>query len=86
VKNVLLKITLVLHIMTVNAKKLPVTSVRRIVFVIVVLVMDRKLTEFLPGKFSSASTANPGEHIKSFLPVGSLSKILAAPSFRNNLI
>jgi len=52
-------IPLMLIVVTVEAEQLPITSVRRIVIMVVVFVMDRELAEFLSVKFSSAVGTDP---------------------------
>jgi len=54
-------IPLVLIVVTVKAEQLPVASIGGIVIVIVVLVMDGELAQFLAVKFTSAVCADPRE-------------------------
>ena len=54
-------IALMLIVVTVEAEQLPVAAVRRIVVMVVVLVMDRELVQFLPIKLSSTMGTDPGE-------------------------
>jgi hypothetical protein len=53
----------VLIVVTIETQKLPVAAIGRIVVVVVVLVMDRKLTELFAGKFASATRTEPGIHL-----------------------
>lgn len=46
-----------LVIMTINTEQLPVAAIDRIIFVVVVAVMNRQLLEPLAGKFATATPA-----------------------------
>lgn len=50
-----------LIVVAIEAEQLPVTAVRRIVMMVVVLVMDRKLAQFSAAKFASAVGTDPGK-------------------------
>ncbi len=65
--------------MTVETEQFPVASVRRIVVVVMVLVMDRELAEFLAVKLSSAVRADPWKHLERLLSIGLLQLCLGAP-------
>ena len=65
--------------MTVETEQFPVASVRRIVVVVMVLVMDRELAEFLAVKLSSAVRADPWKHLERVLSIGLLQLSLGAP-------
>jgi hypothetical protein len=55
-----------------KAQQLPIAAVRRIVVMIVVLVVDRKLTKPLAIEFAPAPSTDPGEKLERSLPVGFL--------------
>ena len=52
-------IPLVLIVVAVETEQLPVAPIRRIVVVVMVLVMDRELVEFLAVKFAAELTSIP---------------------------
>ncbi len=54
-------IALMLVVVAIEAEQLPVAAVGRIIVMVVVLVMDRELAQFLAVKFAPAVGANPGE-------------------------
>lgn len=60
-------ISLVFIVMAIEAEEFPIAAVRRIVVVIVVLMMDRELVQFLAVKFSAAVGADPGKEFKGLL-------------------
>jgi len=62
-------VTLMLVIVAVHAKKLPITAVRRIVVVVVILVMDRKLPRPLALELASAPAANRRKQFERPFPV-----------------
>jgi hypothetical protein len=68
------EIALMLSIVTIDAKQLPIASVRRIVVVVVILVVDGQLLKLLTRELPSASGANVGIHFERSIPilVGSL--------------
>ena len=53
-------ISRMLVIMAIKTKQLPITAVRRIIVMIVVLMMDRKLPEILAAKFAATTCAYMG--------------------------
>jgi len=65
-------IPLVLIVVTVETEQLPVASVRRIVVVVVVFMMDRELTQLFAGKFPPAVRTDPWEHFEGLIAIGSL--------------
>jgi hypothetical protein len=62
----------VLVVVTVEAQELPVASVRRIVMMIMVLVMDGELTESLATELPPAPGADMGENFERSLPISLL--------------
>ncbi len=60
-------IPLVLIVVAVEAEQLPVAPIRRIVVVVMVLVMDRELVEFLAVKFAAAMRTDPGKQFERSL-------------------
>ena len=58
--RLMLQKTAVFIIMAVDAEVFPITSVRRIVAMIVVFVVHRKKVEVFDGKLSTTAGAHPG--------------------------
>ncbi len=50
-------------VVTIETQQLPVAAIGRIVVVVVVLVMDRELTQRFAGKFASAMRTEPGIYL-----------------------
>ena len=65
-------IPLMLIVVTIETEQLPVAPVGWIIIVVVVLVMDRELAQFLAVKFSSAVRTDPRKHLERLLPIGLL--------------
>jgi len=82
----LIQILRMLLLMTVQAQKLPVAPVRRIVVVIVILVMDRELADPLARKFPPAPCTDPREYLERPFPILFLSSSPAAPRLGNDPI
>jgi len=59
-------------VVTVEAEQLPVTAVRGVVMMVVILVMDGELTQLFAFKFSSAVRADPGQYFQRASAVGLL--------------
>ncbi len=76
----------VLVFVAVDTQQLPVAAVRRIVVVVVILVMNRELSNFSPGEFSSAPGTDPRKNLERSLPIGLLSTLSKLPSLVDNLI
>ncbi len=76
----------VLVFVTVDTQQLPVAAVRRIVVVVVVLVMDRELSNFSSREFSPALGTDPRKNLERSLPIGLLSTLSKSPSLVDNLI
>jgi len=76
----------VLVFVTVDTQQLPVAAVRRIVVVVVILVMDRELSNFSPREFSSASGTDPRKNLERSLPIGLLSTLSKSPGLVDKLI
>ena len=72
VRSVTDLVTLMLIVVAVEAEQLPVAAVQGIVVMVMVLVMDRKLGQLLPVKFTSAVGTNPGEEFQRARSVGLL--------------
>ena len=51
-------------IVAVNAKVLPVATIRRIVVMIMILVMHREFVEILCTELAAAASANPRVNLK----------------------
>jgi hypothetical protein len=58
-----------LVVVTVETEQLPVAPVGRIVVVVVVLVMDRELAQFLAVKFASAVPTDPRKQFECLLSI-----------------
>ncbi len=65
-------IALMFVVVTVEAEQLPVTAVRGVVLMVVVLVMDGELTQLLAFKFPSTVRADPREYFQRACAVGLL--------------
>ena len=65
-------IPLVFIVVTVEAEQLPVASVKRIVVMVVILVVDRQLTQLLAVKFSSAVRTDPWKEFEGARSIGLL--------------
>jgi hypothetical protein len=72
-------IALVLIVVAVETEQLPVASIRRIVVVVMVLVMDRELVEFLAVKFAAAMRTDPGIQFEGPLSMALVLMRLVAP-------
>ncbi len=72
-------IPLMLIVVTIETEQLPVAPVWRIIVVVVVLVMDRELAQFLAVKLASAVRTDPRKYLERLLSVGLLQLKLGAP-------
>lgn len=72
-------IALVLIVVAVETEQLPVASIRRIVVVVMVLVMNRKLVEFLAVKLAAAMRTDPGKQFEGTLSKGMVQLRLVFP-------
>jgi hypothetical protein len=73
----------VLIFVTVEAQQLPVTSVGRIVVVVVVFVMNREFAKLFSAKFASAPGTNPGINFERLRPIGLLPLLTFVPRLGN---
>jgi len=64
-----IQITGVLVIVAVQAKQLPIASVGRVVFVVVVSVVHRELVQIFKGKFARTTATDPGIDLERLLPI-----------------
>lgn len=71
-------IPLMLIVVTIETQQLPVAPVGWIVIVVVVLVMDGELAQFLAVKLSSAVRTDPWKHLERVLSIGLLQLKLGA--------
>jgi len=71
---------------TVDTQQLPVAAVRRIIIVIVILMMDRELSNSLACKFAPTSRTDPLKHLKRSLPIGLLPALSVMPNLGYDLI
>ena len=58
-----------LVVVAVQAKQLPIASVGRVVFVVVVSVVHRELMQIFNGKFACTTAADPGIDLERLLPI-----------------
>jgi hypothetical protein len=72
-------IPLVLVVVAVKAEQLPVASVRRIVVVVMVFVVDRELAQLLAVEFPSAMGAEPWKEFERVLSMGLVTLGLIVP-------
>jgi hypothetical protein len=72
-------VPLVLIVVTVETEQLPVAPIWRIVVVVMVLMMDRELVEFLAVKFAAAMRTDPGKHFERPLSIALVLMRLVAP-------
>ena len=77
---------LVFVVVTVQAEQLPVASIRWIVVVIMVAVMDREFMHVGASEFPRATAADPRIHFQSLFPVSLLAFGTVPPGIRHNLI
>jgi hypothetical protein len=68
----------VLIVMTIQTKQFPVAPVWWIVLVVMVLVMDRELTQLLTFEFTPAMRADPRKEFEGLFPIGLLQLGLSA--------
>src|SRR5262249_13922757 len=76
----------VLIVVTVETQQLPVAPVGWIVVVVVVLVMDRQLTQLCTAKFPSAPCTDPGIQLERLRPISLFALIPVVPCLGDNLI
>jgi len=63
-------IPLMLIVVTIETEQFPIASVGRIILMVVVLMMDGELAEFLAVKFAPAVGADPGEELERLFARG----------------
>ena len=73
-----------LVVMAIKTKQLPVTAVRWIIVMVVVLVMDRELPQIFAAKLAATTCAYLGVQLQSLRPVALLALRALAPSHFNN--
>jgi hypothetical protein len=71
-------------VVTVYTQQLPVATVGWVIIVVVVLVMDRELTEFLALEIAPAPSTDPGIDLERLLPIALLPLLAVAPGFSYN--
>jgi len=64
-----IQITGVLVVVAVQAKQLPIASVGRVVFVVVVSVVHRELVQIFKGKFARTTATDPGINLERLLSI-----------------
>ncbi|OGT78787.1 MAG: hypothetical protein A3I78_08215 [Gammaproteobacteria bacterium RIFCSPLOWO2_02_FULL_56_15] len=73
-------------LMTVDTKQFPVASVRWVIVVIMIAVMDGQFTQIGTVKVPAATATYPRKHFQRLLPIGKLSLLTVFPGFSHNLI
>ncbi len=76
----------VLVIVAVETQQLPITPIRRIVVMVVILMMNRKLAQPLPVELASAPPTDPGKQLERLLAIGLRPLILMTPGLGNDSI
>jgi len=84
VKPVLIQISRVLIVVAIETQQFPVAPVWRIVIVVVVSVMDRKLTKLFAFEFTPAARTDPGKNLERLLPITLFSLLAAAHGLSYN--
>ena len=80
------KLPLMFIVMAVQAEKLPVAAVGRIVGVIVVAVMNRQFTQVGAGEFPRAAPADPRIEFQRLFPVALAARFGAAASIGEDAV
>lgn len=83
VSSVSLDLFLVLIVMAIETKQFPVASIRGIVVVIVVSVMDGQFPEIAMCEFSTTTTANPGVQFESTFSIALFALVASLSGFKN---
>ncbi len=73
-----------LFFMTDRAKQLPIAPVRRVVFVVVIFVVNREFAESFAGELSAAPPTYMRKNLEGLFPIGILATFCAAPSLGND--
>ena len=81
----LFQILRVLMVVAVDTQQLPVTAVRGIVIVVVILVMDRELTKFFAREFAPTIRADPRKHPERLFPIAFEPTLSLAPSLGDDV-
>jgi hypothetical protein len=76
---------LVLVVVAIEAEKLPVAAVGRVIIVVVVLVVDREFAELFAGELPAAAGAQVRVQLERLFPVGLLPLLAVLPRFGNEL-
>lgn len=71
---------LVLIVVTIETEQLPIASVRRIMVMVVIFVMDGELAQLLAVKLPPTMPTDPGKHFERALSIGLLQLCLGVPS------
>ena len=79
-----IQISRVLIVVTIETQELPVAPVRRIVIVVMVLMMDRKLTKLFALKIAPAPRTDPGIDLERLLSIPLLPLLTVAPGLGYN--
>ena len=66
-------------VVAIEAQQLPVATVRGVVVVIVIAVMDREFVKIRAGEFAAAAPADPGIELERLFPVALLALLSFAP-------
>lgn len=77
---------LVFIVVTIDAQKLPIAAIRRVIVMIVVAVVDRELLNVVAGEFPSATPADPWIELERLLAVALFPRLPVLPGFGHQLI
>jgi hypothetical protein len=84
--SILIEISPVLIVMAIDTEILPIAPVRRIVFMVVVFVVDGEQVEVLERELSAAAGTYPWMDSQGLLTVAFHSLCIGLSGFRNDLI
>jgi hypothetical protein len=68
-------------VVAIETEQFPVAAVRRIVVVVMVLVMDRELSDFFPREFPPAPRTDRRVQLECLVPIGLLPEFAIVPRF-----
>jgi hypothetical protein len=80
----LVKIFLVLVVVAIETEKFPVAAVRRVVFVVMVFMMDRELAELFPREFAAAPRTDRGIELECLVPIRLFPEFPVVPGLGND--
>ena len=86
VAGIRLEQPLVFIVVTIDAQKLPIAAIRRVIVMIVVAVVDGELHNVIAGEFPSATSANPWIELERLLAVALFARLPVLPGFGDQLV